>query len=189
MAKHGDPTPPSGPSPSLAVVSGEQLVRNAQKKAKSMTAVEMAAAMQEKAGHLTPSRNSHVTPHSITMETTTAPMETDMPLPSQIQSIKTKQLVKQEPPSEEQMDAIVEFCSEALGRGVLSLIDLRNRLLLRQTTLASESPLHVLSQQTVSDRLLEEGLVRCGAVEVGKPCNKKLFALSHDDPVSQCHVQ
>lgn len=177
VAKHSDPTPPSAPSASLKMIPGEQLVRNAQKKAKTMTAVEMAAALQLNAEQLTPSRNNHLSPHSITMETGT-------PSPLPVQSINLEQLVKQEPPSDEQLKAVVDFCSEALGRGVLSLLDLRNRLLLKQTTLASESPLHVLSQQSVSDKLLEEGLARCGAMEVGQPCDKRLFALTHGDPVS-----
>ena len=185
MTKHSDPTPTSAPSASLKVIPGEQLVRNAHKRAKSMTAVEMAAAMQLKAEQLTPSRNNHLSPHSIAMDTTAGAMETDMSSSLPVQSME--QLVKQEPPSDEQLDAVVEFCSEALGRGVLSLLDLRNRLLLKQTTLASESPLHVLSQQSVSDKLLEEGLTRCRAVEVGQACGKRLFALTHGDPVSPVH--
>ena len=180
MAKHSDPAPPSA---SLKVIAGEQLVRNAQKKAKSTTAVEMLL----KAEQLTPSRNNPLSPHSIAMVTTTSAMETETSSSLPVQPINVEQLVKQEPPSDEQLDAVVEFCSEALGRGVLSLLDLRNRLLLKQTTLASECPLHVLSQQSVSDKLLEEGLARCGAMEVGQASGKRLFALAHGDPVSPVH--
>lgn len=190
LAKHSDPTPPSAPSASLNVIPGEQLVRNAHKKAKSMTEVEMTASMKLKLEHLTPSRNinNHLSPLSIAMETATSAMETDISSSLPVQSINNmEKLVKQEPPSGEQLDAVVEFCSEALGRGVLSLLDLRNRLLLKQTTLASESPSHVLSQQSVSDKLLEEGLSRCRAMEVGQACGKRLFALTHGDPVSPAH--
>ena len=177
-AKHTDPSP-SGPSPSLKIVSGEQLVKNAQKKVRSLTGGELAA-MNVK---MTPSRDSQLSPHSIAMDTASAAMETVEPTPRNT-TVKTEQLVKQEFPASEQLDAVVQFCSESLGRGVLSMLDLRNRLLLKQTTLSGEPNEHVLSQQGVSDRLLEEGLMRCGALEVGQPCNKRLFGLAHGDPVS-----
>ena len=174
MAKHADPSP-SGSSPaSLKVVSGEQLVKNAKRKAKSMSAGDVAD-VKTQPNQLTPSRENHLMPQSIAMETDTPP----------IQSIKTEELVKQEPPSPEQLEAVVSFCSEALGRGVLSLPDLRNRLLLKKTSLSVESQVNLLSQQGVSDRVLEEALSLCGAMAVGQPCNKKLYALSHGDPVSQ----
>ena len=184
-AKHSGPSPSaSGTSPTMKVVSGEQLIKNAQKRARSMSASESAsvpsadlASVKMKLEPLTPSRQSLPTPHSIAMETVAAPMETDVI--SRSKPAKLEQQVKQEPPTSEQLSAVVEFCSEALGRGVLSLHDLRNRLLLKQTSLAGESPLHVLSQQGVSDKLLEEGLRLCGALEVGQPCDRRLFALAH----------
>ena len=177
MAKYGDPSP-STSSPSLKVTSGEQLVKNARKKVKSMGAGEMAD-VKKKLGQQTPSRDNHLVPQSIAMETDTPPKK---------QSIKLEQPVKQEPPSPEQLEAVVHFCSEALGRGVLSLADLRNRLLLKQMSLSvegAESQVNLLSQQSVSDRVLEEALSHCGAIEVGQPCNKRLFALSHGDAVSR----
>jgi hypothetical protein len=125
------------------------------------------------------------------METTLASMETDMlKTPIKVeecdqQVTQDKAALRQDSPSPEQLAAVAEFCVEALGRSVLSLTDLRNRLLLKQTSLAGESPLHVLSQQGVSDHLLGEGLRHCGAVEVGQPWNKSLFALTLGDPVRE----
>ena len=172
-AKH-DPSPHSQTAaPPVKMVSGEQLVKNAQKKARSMSEGET------KPHPPTPARDSHLTPQSITMEKAAVPMETDV-----IPRIKQEQPVKQEPPSSEQLAAVAEFCTESLGKGVLSMADLRNRLLLKQTSLAGESPLHVLSQQGVSDHVLGEGLRLSGAVEIGQPWNKSLFALPHSDPVS-----
>lgn len=190
-SKHADPSP-CGPSPSsssVKVVSGEQLVKNAQKKAKVLAGGETMAEVKKDSvatitnSTRTPSRGNHMTPHSIAMETGNAPMEMDMSAPP-TRLVRSEPQIKQEPTSSEQLEAVVEFCSEALGRGVLSLLDLRNRLLLKQTSLAGETQGHVLSQQSVSDRLLEEGLGRCGAIEVGQPCNKRLFAFTHGDPVS-----
>ena len=186
VAKHGsDPSPHSQSAGPVKLVSGEQLVKNAQKKAKSMLASET-----KPLPPLTPARDSNLAPQAITMETILASMETDM-LQRQVkqeqlvqQVRQEKPVINQESPSPEQLAAVADFCAEALGRGVLSLTDLRNRLLLKQTTLAGESPLHVLSQQGVSDHLLGEGLRLCGAVEVGQPWNKSLFALTHGDPVS-----
>ena len=180
----GDPSPHGQPAGPVKLVSGEQLVKNAQKKARSMSASETKPHPPP-----TPVRDSHLAPQAITMETNIAPMGTDM-LQRQVkeegqaqQVTQEKTVLTQESPSPEHLAAVAEFCVEALGRSVLSLTDLRDRLLLKQTTLAGESPLHVLCQQGVSDHLLGEGLRLCGAVEVGQPWNKSLFALTHGDPV------
>ena len=144
VAKHGDPAL----SGQLRFMSGEQLIKNAQKMSQA-----------------------------IAMETAAALKGTDAP-----QQVKPDELVKPDP---ELLEALVDFCSKAVGWGVLSLREVRNRLLLKQATLARKSRTHVLTQHGVSDKLLEEGLSRCGAIEVGQPCNKRLFALSHGDPVSR----
>ena len=185
--QHGsDPSPHGQPAPPIKQISGEQLVKNAQKKVKSMLSSET----KPHPPH-TPARDSHLAPQAIAMETTPASMETDIlkaPIKeegSDQQFTHDKAGPLQDSPSPQQLAAVSEFCVEALGRSVLSLTDLRNRLLLKQTTLAGESPLHVLSQQGVSDHLLGEGLRHCGAVEVGQPWNKSLFALTHGDPVRE----
>ena len=172
----GDPSPhthsqqATGP---LKMVSGEQLVRNAQKRARSMSGSEIKPHPPP-----TPVRDSqHLAPQAIAMET-------DILQKQVKQEGMDKPVSRQESPTPEHLEAVSEFCVEALGRSVLSLTDLRNRLLLKQTTLAGESPLHLLCQQGVSDHLLGEGLRHCGAVEVGQPWNKSLFALTHGDPVS-----
>ena len=181
----GDPSPHGQPAGPVKLISGEQLVKNAQKRARSMSASETKSHPPP-----TPARDSHLAPQAITMETNLTPMETDM-LQRQVkeeepaQQVTQEKPVLQELPSPEHLAAVAEFCVEALGRSVLSLTDLRDRLLLKQTTLAGESPLHVLCQQGVSDHLLGEGLRLCGAVEVGQPWNKSLFALTHGDPVSK----
>ena len=179
----GDPSPHNQPAGPVKLVSGEQLVKNAQKRARSMSASETKPHPPP-----TPARDSHLAPQAITMETMLASMETDM-LQIQIKQEGPGQQgtldkpVLQDSSSPEHLAAVADFCVEALGRSVLSLSDLRNRLLLKQTSLAGESPLHVLCQQGVSDHLLGEGLRLCGAVEVGQPWNKSLFALTHGDPV------
>ena len=180
--QHGSDSSPHGqPAPPNKQVSGEQLVKNAQKKAKSM--------LPSDTKPHTPARDSHLAPQAIAMETTPVSMETDIlkvPIKeegSDQQFTDGEAGPRQDPPTPEQLGAVSEFCVEALGRSVLSLTDLRNQLLLKQTALARESPLHVLSQQGVSDHLLGEGLRHCGAVEVGQPWNKSLFSLTHGDPV------
>ena len=42
---------------------------------------------------------------------------------------------------------------------------------------------HPLREYGVSDEQLESGLRLCGAVEVGQPLKKRLFALTHNDRV------
>ena len=180
--QHGSDSSPHGQqAPPNKQVSGEQLVKKKKKKAKSMLSSETKP-------H-TPVRDSHLAPQTIAMETTPASMETDI-LKAPIKEEGSDQQFtdgeagpRQDPPTPEQLGAVSEFCVEALGRSVLSLTDLRNQLLLKQTALAQESPRHVLSQQGVSDHLLGEGLRHCGAVEVGQPWNKSLFSLTHGDPV------
>ena len=90
-------------------------------------------------------------------------------------------VVKHEKPSTELEAALVEFCEEALGRGVLSLAEIRDKLLLKQT-LSSQG--HPLREQGVSDSQLESGLRLCGAVEVGQPVGRRLFALVHGNQVN-----
>lgn len=174
VAKHGgDPSPHAQAAGPVKTVAGEQLVKNAQKKARSMLTVDTKPHPQ------TPARDNQLMPQSITMETRMESMEED----TRPKLERPVQPVSQESPSSEHLAVVAEFCRAALGRGVLSLTDLRNRLLLKQTSLTEGSPLHVLSQQGVSDHLLGEGLRWCGAVEVGQPWNKSLFALTHGDPV------
>ena len=143
VAKHGDPTLPV----QLKFMSGNQLIKNAQKMSQALAA-----------------------------DTAATLMGTDAP-----QQAQPEEPVKPDP---ELLEAVEDFCSKAVGWGVLSLREVRNRLLLKQATLARKARTHVLTQHGVSDKLLEEGLTRCGAIEVGQPCNKRLFALSHGDPVS-----
>ena len=90
-------------------------------------------------------------------------------------------IVKHEKPSTELEAALVEFCEEALGRGVLSLAAIRDKLLLKQTSVSQGHPLR---EQGVSDSQLESGLRLCGAVEVGQPVGRRLFALTHGNQVN-----
>lgn len=96
---------------------------------------------------------------------------TNQPLQPHVPSIKQEA-------SGELEGALVAFCREALGRGVLSLSGLQNKLLLKQTSVMAGHP---LGEQGVSDSQLEEGLRLCGAVEVGQPLGIRFFALTHED--------
>lgn len=89
--------------------------------------------------------------------------------------------VKQEHSGAELEAALVDFCAEALGRGVLSLREVQDQLLLKQTSI---SPGHALWEQGVSAAQLESALRLCGAVEVGQPLEMRLFALTHGEKVS-----
>ena len=97
-------------------------------------------------------------------------------------SLPLNSTVKQESSSQEQMDALVEFCTNTLGKGVLSFKDVKDRLLLLQSSTAMEGR-HPLVGEGVSDSTLETALRLCGAVEVGQPCQMRLFALQQDDKV------
>ena len=82
--------------------------------------------------------------------------------------------IKQEDPSSEMLHALKAFCREALGRGILGIPELRDKLLLRQTGAGPGDPLRA---HGVPDTLLEWALASVGAVEVGQPCGRRLFAL------------
>lgn len=94
--------------------------------------------------------------------------------------------VKQEEPNPELLEAVVHFCRETLGRGVVGLRDIRNRLLLKQGSVETGHPLR---EQGVSHTQLESGLKLCGAVEVGQPLGARLFALPHNDQVILCGLE
>ena len=95
--------------------------------------------------------------------------------------VKQEIPVKQEKEeSEELQRTLVVFCQEALGRGIVAFSELRDKLLLKQTSVAQGHPLR---EYGVSDEQLESGLRLCGAVEVGQPLKKRLFALTHNDRV------
>lgn len=117
-----------------------------------------------------------LTPISREIPTTTT---TSNPGPSS-QSVQLPVAVKQEEPNPELLEAVVHFCRETLGREVVGLRDIRNRLLLKQGSVETGHPLR---EQGVSDTQLESGLKLCGAVEVGQPLGVRLFALPHDDQV------
>ena len=89
-------------------------------------------------------------------------------------------IVKKEEPSLELMDALVELCQETIGRGVVGLSEIRDKLLLKQTSVGEGHPLR---EQGIPDGWLENGLQLCGAMEVGQPCGRRLFAFTHDDKV------
>ena len=114
-------------------------------------------------------------------------------------SVKQEPCVKREPPVKQEsavapsqpvaqteplMDAVVMFCREALGRGAVGLGELKDKLLLKQTSVEVGHPLR---EQAVSEAMLEAGLRKCGAMEVGQPLGKRLFALTHEDKVS-CYI-
>ena len=70
----------------------------------------------------------------------------------------------------------MQFCREALGRGVLGLPEIKNKLLLKQAGVSGEHPLR---EQGISEKLLESALLAVGALEVGKMSDRRLFALEH----------
>jgi len=84
--------------------------------------------------------------------------------------------VKQEEPSQDLVDALMQFCREALGRGVLGLPEIKNKLLLKQASVPGEHPLR---EQGISEKLLESTLQEVGALEVGQASDRRLFALEH----------
>ena len=95
--------------------------------------------------------------------------------------VKQEIPVKQEKEESQELErALVVFCQEALGRGIVGFSELRDKLLLKQTSVAQGHPLR---EYGVSDEQLESGLRLCGAVEVGQPFKKRLFALTHNDRV------
>ena len=94
--------------------------------------------------------------------------------------------VKQEDPSSEMLHALKAFCREALGRGILGIPELRDKLLLRQTGAGSGDPLRA---HGVPDTLLDWALASVGAVEVGQPSSRRLFALeTTGDPTDKVSV-
>ena len=97
--------------------------------------------------------------------------------------------VKQEDPSSEMLHALKAFCREALGRGILGIPELRDKLLLRQTGARPGDPLRA---HGVPDTLLEWALASVGAVEVGQPSGRRLFALEttgdQTDKVCVCYA-
>lgn len=102
--------------------------------------------------------------------------------------VKKEPAVEQERPApapaqreEPLTDAVADFCRDALGRGVIGLGDLKDKLLLKQISVGAGHPL----QQGVSDAVLEGALGLLGAVEVGQPLGKRLFALPHNDVVTK----
>ena len=89
--------------------------------------------------------------------------------------------VKQEKEGSEELErALVVFCQETLGQGIVAFSELRDKLLLKQMSVPQGHPLR---EYGVSDEQLESRLRLCGAVEVGQPLKKRLFALTHNDRV------
>ncbi len=105
-----------------------------------------------------------------------------------IQSVQSLSVpIKQEKPSSELMDAVAEICRETVGRGVVGISEIKDRLLLKQMSVEEGHPLR---EHGIPESLLESGLRLCGAMEVGMACGRKLFALPHDDKVLtiQCNL-
>lgn len=106
-----------------------------------------------------------------------------------IKKIKTeiKEEVKEEK-EEEEMDMafVVDVCRETIGRGVVGMGEVKDRLLLRQLEAdprGNKEGHRAVSRGGLSEAVLEHGLQLCGAVEVGKLSGKRLFALPLDNKV------
>ena len=101
--------------------------------------------------------------------------------------IKREMKEEAEEDGEADMAFVVDVCREAMGRGAVSIGEVKDRLLLRQLEADSGNMVregHVaVPRGGVSEALLEHGLQLCGAVEVGKPSGKRLFALPLDNKV------
>lgn len=202
------------------VVSGEQLVKSAQKKVKSLSNSDQKEDSHESkmkrprlsSAQLTPSRRATgISPQAISMDTSApVPMDTGSevvitssedecfspsgplksPLSPRLSALINQAAgehvfqydaqIKQEPPSSELSKSLVQFCTEALGNSVLGLQELRDKLLLKQASVEENHPLRL---HGVPDSQLEEALSTSGAMEVGQPCNKRLFALPNGNKV------
>jgi len=90
------------------------------------------------------------------------------------------------PPGPEEADLVgilEDLVKECIGRGVASLPELNDKLLLKQSSVGGDNP---LGMGGVSHALLRQAIERCGAVEIviGR---QTLFAFTHGDKVG-CHV-
>ena len=103
---------------------------------------------------------------------------------------EVKEEIKEEMEEEEPVDMlfVMDVCREAMGRGVVGIGEVKDRLLLRQLEpdpgREGQMGKGTSYRRGVSEALLERGLQLCGAVEVGMPSGKRLFALPLDDKVS-----
>ena len=88
---------------------------------------------------------------------------------------KTKSL-----PREELVSLLSEFCCESLGRGVVGINELKDKLLLKQSSVVTDHPLRMCG---VSDSLMLSAIDTCGAMQVGQAVGKRLYALTHGDKV------
>ena len=90
------------------------------------------------------------------------------------------QSVKSESSTEELLKAVTGFCREGLGRGVLGLAELKDKLLLKQSILGVDHP---LCGGGVGDAILVEGVRACGALEITAG-GRSLYAHTHGEKVS-----
>ncbi len=83
--------------------------------------------------------------------------------------------------SEELLTAVTEFCREALGRSVLGLTELKDKLLLKQSSLGGTHP---LCGGGVGDIVLVEAVRTCGGLELmSGGGGRTLYALTHGEKV------
>lgn len=159
------------------VVSGQGLVRVAENKPKAL-----AQGLQERA---TPPHG--LTGHVPLSSLTPTPMDISgmdyvaMETPPTSKAMLPAPPIKPEEPNQELMDALGVFCHHALGRGVVGFSEIRNKLLLRCAGASEGDPLW---SHGVPDSLLEGVLARVGALEVGQPWGKRIFALESTGDLS-----
>ncbi|XP_064406985.1 DNA-directed RNA polymerase III subunit RPC5-like [Halichondria panicea] len=91
------------------------------------------------------------------------------------------QSVKSESSTEELLKAVTGFCREGLGRGVLGLAELKDKLLLKQSILGVD---HLLCGGGVGDAILVEGVRACGALEITAG-GRSLYAHTHGEKVRE----
>ncbi len=83
--------------------------------------------------------------------------------------------------SEELLKAVTGFCREGLGRGVLGLAELKDKLLLKQSILGVDHP---LCGGGVGDAILVEGVRACGALKLTAGGGRSLYAHTHGEKVT-----
>ena len=108
--------------------------------------------------------------------------QTEQP-PSNVEADNKKEKDKTLPkplPRDELISLLSEFSRESLGRGVLGINELKDKLLLKQSSVGADHPLRMCG---VSDALLLSAIDMCGAMEVGQAVGKRLYALTHGDKV------
>lgn len=176
-------SPASGSSKGGATAAGSKDEVDARSKQKKRSDNLSSAAKPMAA----PSEGSNGTraQHSSTSSLAATPQRSNViaDLPPQVivkKEIKTE-IKEEEEEKAVDMGFLMNLCQEAVGRGVVGMKEVKDQLLMRQLEAGPGST--AVPQEGVSEVLLERALELCGAVEVGRPAGKKLFARPLDNSV------